>query len=318
MAAFFNRVQRKKSPRGDELLIYLAHSGEVTQPRTGKQMKPWLPRQGRDRCCRGEATAAQPFVDWLTSKDNPLFAKVEANRIWSFVMGRGIVDPPDDFRDSNPPSNAALLDALAKDFAEHGFDRKHLLRTILNSRTYQADFRANEFNKDEVKYFSHYQPRLLSAEQLLDAICAMTGLPETFTGLPAGMKATRAARAGPRQARVPEDLWPAGAADGLCLRADERLEPGDGDPVFQRAADLWQAARRQQPLPQAAWPRQIARRDHPRAVPGRRLPRADAEGAGSQPGPHCRQEGRRRRAGRHRLGHFEYERVFVSALRYRR
>ena len=76
-------------------------------------------------------------------------------------MGRGIVDPPDDFRDSNPPSNAALLDALAKDFAEHGFDRKHLLRTILNSRTYQADFRANEFNKDDVKYFSHYQPRLL-------------------------------------------------------------------------------------------------------------------------------------------------------------
>ena len=112
-----------------------------------------------------------------------MFAKVEANRIWSFVMGRGIVDPPDDFRDSNPPSNAALLDALAKDFAEHGFDRKHLLRTILNSRTYQADFRPNEFNKDDVKYFSHYQPRLLSAEQLLDAICAMTGLPETFSRL---------------------------------------------------------------------------------------------------------------------------------------
>ena len=188
MAAFFNRVQRKKSPRGDEMLIYLAKTGEVTQPRTGKQMKPWLPGQGDIEPPAGDRR--EPFAEWLTSKDNLLFAKVEANRLWSFVMGRGIVDPPDDFRDSNPPSNAPLLDALAKDFAEHGYDRKRLLRTILNSRTYQADFRATEFNKDDVKYFSHYQPRLLSAEQLLDGICSMTGLPETFAGLPAGMKAT--------------------------------------------------------------------------------------------------------------------------------
>lgn len=190
MAAFFNRVQRKKSPRADELFIYVAGSGEVTQPRTGKQMKPWLPGQGEidpppttDR--------RQPFADWLTSRDNKLFAKVEANRLWSFVLGRGIVDPPDDFRDSNPPSNAALLDALAKDFADHGYDRRHILRTILNSRTYQADFRANDFNKDDVKYFSHYQPRLMSAEQLLDAICAVTALPESFAGLPPGTKATQ-------------------------------------------------------------------------------------------------------------------------------
>jgi hypothetical protein len=188
MAAFFSRVQRKKSPRGDELLIYLAHSGEVTQPRTGKKMKPWLPGKGEVE--PAESDRRQPLVDWLTAQDNALFAKVEANRIWSFVMGRGIVDPPDDFRESNPPSNAALLDALAKDFAEHKFDRKQLLRRILNSRTYQADFRTGEFNKEDTKYFSHYQPRMLSAEQLLDAICAMTGVPEAFAGLPAGMKAT--------------------------------------------------------------------------------------------------------------------------------
>jgi len=190
MAAFFNRVQRKKSPRTDELLVYVATSGEVTQPRTGKQMKPWLPGQGEIDPPAG-TDRRDPFVAWLTSKDNRLFAKVEANRLWSQLLGRGIVDPPDDFRDSNPPSNAPLLDALAQDFADHGFDRKHVLRTILNSRTYQADFRANEFNKDDVKYFSHYQPRLLSAEQLLDAICAMTALPETFAGLPPGTKATQ-------------------------------------------------------------------------------------------------------------------------------
>ena len=189
MAAFFNRVQRKKSPRADEMFIYMTGAGEVTQPRTGKQMKPWLPGQGEiDPPASGDRR--DPFVAWLTSKENKLFAKIEANRLWSFVMGRGIVDPPDDFRDSNPPSNAALLETLAKDFAEHNYDRKHVLRTILNSRTYQADFRANDFNKDDVKYFSHYQPRLLSAEQLLDAICAMTALPEAFAGLPAGTKAT--------------------------------------------------------------------------------------------------------------------------------
>jgi hypothetical protein len=190
LTAFFNRVQRKKSPRGDEMVIYQAHSGEVTQPRTGKQMKPWLPGEGEVEPSK-TGDRRQPFVDWLTAKDNSLFAKVEANRLWTFVMGRGIVDPPDDFRDSNPPSNAALLDSLAKDFSEHGFDRRHLLRTILNSRTYQADFRPSEGSKDEVKYFSHYQPRLLSAEQLLDAICAVTDLPEKFSGLPEGMKATQ-------------------------------------------------------------------------------------------------------------------------------
>ena len=112
------------------------------------------------------------------------------NRIWSHLLGRGIVDPPDDFRDSNPPSNAALLEALASDFVKSGFDRKHIIRTILNSRTYQASFEPNDFNRDDAKYFSHYQPRLLSAEQLLDAICHVTDVPEKFGSLPAGTKAT--------------------------------------------------------------------------------------------------------------------------------
>ncbi len=190
MAAFFTRVQRKKASRPDEFFIYSAAAGEVTQPRTGKQMKPWLPLKG-EVDPPADSDRRNTFAAWLAAKDNPFFGKIEANRIWSQVFGRGIVEPNDDFRESNPPSNAALLDALAKDFAEHGFDRKHLLRTILNSRTYQADFRPNEFNKDDVKYASHYQPRLLSAEQLLDAICSVTALPEAFAGLPAGIKATQ-------------------------------------------------------------------------------------------------------------------------------
>ena len=190
MAAFFNRVQRKKSVRTDEFLIYTTHTGEVTQPRTGKQMKPWLPLKG-EIDPPADADRRDPFLTWLTAKDNPFLGKVEANRIWSHLFGRGIVEPNDDFRESNPPSNAALLDALAKDFAAHNFDRKHVLRTILNSRTYQADFRPNDFNKEDVKYFSHYQPRLMTAEQLLDAICSVTALPEAFPNLPAGTKATQ-------------------------------------------------------------------------------------------------------------------------------
>ncbi|MBC7855158.1 MAG: DUF1549 domain-containing protein, partial [Pirellulaceae bacterium] len=190
MAAFFTRVQRKKSLRPDEFFIYSAKAGEVTQPRTGKQMKPWLPLKG-EVDPPADADRRITFTGWLTQKENPFFGKIEANRIWSQLFGRGIVEPNDDFRESNPPANAALLDALSKDFAEHGFDRKHTLRTILNSRTYQADFRPNDFNKDDVKYCSHYQPRLMSAEQLLDAICAVTALPEQFAGLPAGTKATQ-------------------------------------------------------------------------------------------------------------------------------
>ena len=128
-------------------------------------------------------------ADWLTRPDNPWFARAAVNRIWAYVMGRGIVEPVDDFRDSNPPVNGPLLEALARDFAEHGFDRGHLLRVILNSRTYQASSRSTPANAEDRQLFSHYQPHLLTAEQLLDAVCRVTGLAESFDGLPAGTRA---------------------------------------------------------------------------------------------------------------------------------
>ncbi|MCP4815397.1 MAG: DUF1549 domain-containing protein [Planctomycetaceae bacterium] len=190
MAAFFNRVQRKKTRRADELFVWTTNTGEVTQPRTGKQMKPWLPIVGDVEKETGN-DRREIFATWLTGKDNPYFGKIEVNRIWSHLLGRGIVDPPDDFRDTNPPSNADLLDALAKDFSEHGYDRQHMMRVILNSRVYQMSFRPNSFNETDTKYFSHFQPRLLSAEQLLDAICHVTNVSEQFGSLPAGIKATQ-------------------------------------------------------------------------------------------------------------------------------
>ncbi len=190
LGAFFNRLQRKSSQRPGEMFVWTAASGEVTQPRTGQVMKPWLPQVGSVDA--GESEDRRPtFVSWLVDAKNPYFAKIEANRIWSHLFSRGIVDPIDDFRDSNPPSNESLLDALAKDFVESGFDRKHLMKRILNSATYQASSDTTPWNEKDKMYFSHQSPRMLSAEQLLDAINHVTGLHQTFAGLPADMKATQ-------------------------------------------------------------------------------------------------------------------------------
>lgn len=190
LGAFFNRVQRRKTQRVGEMFVWATEAGEVTQPRTGEQMKPWLPVAGNlEDNVPGDRREA--LAQWLVSPENPYFAKIGANRIWSQLFARGIVDPVDDFRDSNPPTNEPLLDALAKDFIDGGFSTKHLLRSILNSRTYQASHLTNDFNQDDTLYFSHQQPRLLTAEQLLDAVNHVTGISQTFGNLPVGTKATQ-------------------------------------------------------------------------------------------------------------------------------
>ena len=123
--------------------------------------------------------------------NNPYFARMEVNRIWSYLFGRGIVEPADDLRESNLPSNGPLLDALAKDFVESGYDRKHTLKTILRSRTYQRSARPNPLNAADDKYFSRYYARLLTAEPLLDAVSAFTEVSEKFPGVPASLLATQ-------------------------------------------------------------------------------------------------------------------------------
>ena len=190
LAAFFNRIQRDATLRKDEIFVSVADTGEVTQPRTGEKMKPWLPGQG-DIQIADDADRRVVLVEWLTSPNNKLFAEVEVNRLWRSVMGRGIVDPADDFRASNPPSNTELLNALAEDFVKHNFDRRHILRLILNSQTYQRRSEANLSNGGDDRFFSRYTRRLLTAEQLLDAICDVTMVPESFSGLPSGIRATQ-------------------------------------------------------------------------------------------------------------------------------
>ncbi len=190
LGAFFNRVERRTTERPGEMFVYTRFTGDVTQPRTGKVMAPWLPQVGSIEA-NNDQDRRIAFANWLIEPSNPYFARIEANRIWSQLFSRGIVDPIDDFRDSNPPSNAPLLDALAKDFVDSGYNRKHLLREILASRTYQASYQTNSFNEDDVTYCSHQEPRLLSAEQLLDAINQTLDLQQTFGSLPAGTKATQ-------------------------------------------------------------------------------------------------------------------------------
>ncbi len=188
IAAAFTRIARQKGDTAEEEIIYPMATGEITQPRTGKQMKVHLLLKGDVDDVAGQ-DRREVFANWLTSPENPFFARSAVNRIWGHLLGRGIVEPVDDFRDSNPPSNAKLLDELASQFAKNNFSQKWVVKTVLKSRTYQLSSRKNNFNKDDEIYNSHANTRLLSAEQLLDSICQVTNVPETFAGLPAGTRA---------------------------------------------------------------------------------------------------------------------------------
>jgi hypothetical protein len=197
-AAFFARVKKRKDPTNPGAtpkdapseFIYGDRAGEVIHPRTQQAAVPRFMGGVTPKIEPGQDRRAV-LAQWITSGDNPFFAKSVVNRLWFHVMGRGIVDPVDDFRDSNPSANDDLLDALAKDFVAKKFDSKHLLRTILNSRTYQLSAQSNEFNKDDNKYFSKAVTKLHTAEQLFDAICAVTEVPEKFAGMPLGTRAVQ-------------------------------------------------------------------------------------------------------------------------------
>ncbi len=188
-AAFFSQVGRKKGNLPDEEVVYPSGSGEVRQPRTGETMKPKAlggpvmdgPKAPEDRRVR--------LASWLSSADNPFFAKSLVNRVWYHLMGRGIVEPVDDFRDSNPASNDELLDGLTAEFVKEGYLLRPLIRTILRSRTYQLSAVTNSMNVDDTLYFSHCQTKLLPAEVLLDAISAVTATSTKFDGLPMGARA---------------------------------------------------------------------------------------------------------------------------------
>jgi hypothetical protein len=163
-------------------------AGQVIDPRTGQAAQPKLlgaarlgPSSYHDRLT--------PLAAWLASADNTRFAKAQANFVWYHVMGRGLVEPIDDFRDTNPPSNPKLLRALADDLVKGGFDLRHLVRRVMNSRTYQLSSVPNGTNQADEANFSRAIIFRLPAERLLDAQSAVLGLPAEFAGYPTGLRA---------------------------------------------------------------------------------------------------------------------------------
>jgi hypothetical protein len=172
-----------------EQIVYLADT-EFKNPRTGKPAQPRFLGAPPSKITESSDTLKE-LAEWVTSKENPFFARAQVNRIWFHLMGRGIVDPIDDFRATNPPSHPALLDALAADFIQHDFDLRHVIRTIMNSRTYQLSSLPTEDNRDDEANFSHCIPRRLTAEQLLDAESEVTGSPLKFAGYPVGFHAVQ-------------------------------------------------------------------------------------------------------------------------------
>lgn len=220
MSSFFVRVRSKKGLKQEEQDIYLASSGELKHPKTGKDVTP---------CALDAAPLTEAHVtdrraalaDWVTSPRNPFFAREIVNRLWAHFMGRGFVEPVDDLRVTNPPSNTELFAWLARDLVEHRFDLKHLMRMILLSRTYQRAAEPTRANQRDTRYYSHYLFKRLSAEQLMDALTAVTGIPEKFAGFPAGTRAAQLPDAGSPSYLLELFGRPARQTACACERRDE-------------------------------------------------------------------------------------------------
>lgn len=170
-----------------EQIVFNAAKGSVKDPRTSEPRKPQFLLS--DKPLAPKADELDALGAWVASPENPFFAKAQVNRVWYHLFGRGIVDPLDDFRESNPPSHPELLDELARDFAAQGFRLKPLIRTIMNSATYQLSSETGETNASDEANFSHAYARRLGAEQLLDALSQALGTDSRFNGYPEGIQA---------------------------------------------------------------------------------------------------------------------------------
>jgi len=183
LSAFFAQVGVREGARNLEKVVYDKSDGDIVFPKTGRVAPARFPYLQPSHLSTDDGRR-QLLAEWLTSKNNPYFAKAIVNRVWSYFFARGIIDPVDDIRSSNPPINPELLTALTNDFVDHHFDLKYLMRTIVSSRTYQLSSRTNEWNAEDDSNFSHALPRRLTAEELLDAISIATGSHTAFQDVP--------------------------------------------------------------------------------------------------------------------------------------
>jgi hypothetical protein len=205
MASFFAQVGRKEDPsfKGQRVggsavegavplveIISDTRSGDVKQIRTGETAKAVFPFEHKDMPAT-TLSRRQQLAHWVTSKDNPYFAKSYVNRVWAYLLGAGMIEPIDDIRAGNPPSNPALLDKLTETFITSGFNVQAMMKLICKSRTYQHSIDANQWNKDDDTNFSHAIAKRLSAEVLFDAIHRVTGSNPRLPGLPPGARAAQ-------------------------------------------------------------------------------------------------------------------------------
>lgn len=195
LAAFFSKIGHKGvglSPpiSGGEEIFFVKSKGEVKHPLTQKVLPP-KELLGESRELSDDSDPRESLADWLLAQGNPYFAKAAVNRLWAEVMGVGIVDPVDDFRATNPPSNVALLDRLAEHFHQVGFDNKKMLKTIFSSHVYGLSSLPNETNALDHRNFARHYRRRMRAEVLADALSDATGVPTTFPGVPHGTRAVQ-------------------------------------------------------------------------------------------------------------------------------
>ncbi|MCC6511707.1 MAG: DUF1549 domain-containing protein [Pirellulaceae bacterium] len=206
MQAFFNDVAFKTSSQGE--LLVRTGSGKSIHPRTQKEVAPralgqTIDTQAQNGLAPNEVAQVnkshagtkpgqgwrRELSRWMTDKQNPYFARNMANRIWAHVMGRGLIEPVDDVRMTNPPTNPELLDALANHLIESNFDQQALIRLITSSNTYQRDCQPNVQNQNDHQNYSRYPLTPMGAEVLYDAVCQTTGVSEKFAGIPEGSRA---------------------------------------------------------------------------------------------------------------------------------
>jgi len=164
--------------------------GEITHDRTRQVAKPSFPYTHGDLAPL-TASRREQVAKWITSRENQHFAKSYVNRLWAYLLGVGLIEPIDDIRAGNPPTNPKLLDRLTEEFVKSGFDVRHMIKLITRSRTYQHSVSANKWNDDDKVNYSHALARRLPAEVLYDAIHRATGSVTRLPGLPAGSRAAQ-------------------------------------------------------------------------------------------------------------------------------
>jgi hypothetical protein len=230
LAAFFAQVERKGAKfMLDDEIVYLVPGREVQHPQTRQRQQPVA--FGESVVIGPEDDRREKLADWLIRADNPYFAPSLVNRIWYHLFGLGIVDPVDDFRATNPPSNPELLQALAADFVKNGYRLKPLLRSILSSKTYQLASAAPAQSAHAAhaaragRYFTRARVKMLSAEQVLDAVSQATGVPEPFKGYPLGTRAIELAEGGVKHPFLQAFARPVRDATCECAREEDPSLP---------------------------------------------------------------------------------------------